>query len=672
MNYVSNDQYSLLSNVRVYPLLDSIFEVAGIKYVPISETDNTCDAIDCVYSELAKDMVIEDTLLHNGVKMILNELLPYTCYKNSYIKNCKIDINIPISEYAFSQSGVVDMNILATSIGVSAFNGCSNMERLILSGVKGISSYSFANCSKLLDLSLSKELELLDSYAFSNCSSLKKVEIPDSVMTIGSYSFLECTSLDSINIGKGVQQIERGAFHNCTSLDEVVIPQNVISLGEYVFRGCTSLANVIINDRGNTLSLSSNGGYPLFADCPLDSVYIGGNFLLDENSQPFSGNKTLRSVVVNGNRASIYDREFMNCENLQSVVIGDSVKSIGASAFNSCSSLSVIKLGKSVIDIGGSAFNSCSSLSTIDITGSVESLGNSAFAFCSGLVSVSMGESLKTIGESAFAYCTSLLQVKIPDSVTELGNSSFVGCEGLLSIDIGKSIKNISKETFYKCYNLSSVTIPDSVQTIGIRAFAYCENLSSVNIGQSVVDIGYMAFSCCSSLTKIELPDSVKNIGNESFSYCKNLKYFSFGEGLQTIKGTPFYYCSSMEYIVGKAVTPPVCESYSYVFRYIDKTSCKLYVPKESIAAYKVANGWKDFFNINELSGITDVIDTENIRVLSRDGEILVIGVENRVNVEIYDINGACVYSGSDTVIPVNGKGVYVVVVNGKAHKVLL
>ncbi len=180
-----------------------------------------------------------------------------------------------------------------------------------------------------------------------------------------------------------------------------------------------------------------------------------------------------------------------------------------------------------------------------------------------------------------------------------------------------------------------------------------------------------MAFYMCKSLTKIELPDSVMNLANDSFSYCENLKSFSFGEGLKTIQGRAFDYCNSMEIIVGKAVTPPYCNDYR-VFNAIDKSICRLYVPKESIDAYKVANGWKDFFNINEYSGLTDVIVAEEVRVLSQAGEILVLGVENGTEIEIYDINGICVYRGCETVISVNGTGIYVVVVNGKAHKVLI
>ena len=50
IHYVANDLYTGLSNKKVYPYLSSIFEVDGIKYVPVSPSERTCDAIDCIYT----------------------------------------------------------------------------------------------------------------------------------------------------------------------------------------------------------------------------------------------------------------------------------------------------------------------------------------------------------------------------------------------------------------------------------------------------------------------------------------------------------------------------------------------------------------------------------------------------------------------------------------------
>ena len=51
------------------------------------------------------------------------------------------------------------------------------------------------------------------------------------------------------------------------------------------------------------------------------------------------------------------------------------------------------------------------------------------------------------------------------------------------------------------------------------------------------------------------------------------------------------------------AVTPPVCGMYT--FAGIEKQECTLYVPQESINAYKTATQWRAFFNIE--TGIKNV-----------------------------------------------------------------
>ena len=50
------------------------------------------------------------------------------------------------------------------------------------------------------------------------------------------------------------------------------------------------------------------------------------------------------------------------------------------------------------------------------------------------------------------------------------------------------------------------------------------------------------------------------------------------------------------------------------VFDEVDKQTCKLLVPKESIEAYKTADQWKDFTLISEYDGVDDVsVDTQGV-----------------------------------------------------------
>ena len=117
------------------------------------------------------------------------------------------------------------------------------------------------------------------------------------------------------------------------------------------------------------MSLGSNGSSPLFGDCPLDSVYIGGKIDYNKGSSygysPFYRNTSLRTVVITNKEEKIYDNEFYGCSNLKNVSIGNGVTSIGKWAFSGCSNLDYFAFGKNVQSIGGEAFSDCTNLTML-------------------------------------------------------------------------------------------------------------------------------------------------------------------------------------------------------------------------------------------------------------------------------------------------------------------
>ncbi len=187
---------------------------------------------------------------------------------------------------------------------------------------------------------------------------------------IPSSAFSGCSALETITIGEGVKSINSYAFQNCSSLADIAIPSNVNKIDNYVFAGCSKLADVVIADRKETLTLGYNGSSkPLFSDCPLDSIYIGGKITYSTSSSygysPFYRNTSLRTVVITNEETEIYPNEFYGCTGLKNVKIGDGVKKIGDYAFSGCSSLESFGFGEGMQSIGKEAFSDCSSLTRI-------------------------------------------------------------------------------------------------------------------------------------------------------------------------------------------------------------------------------------------------------------------------------------------------------------------
>ena len=68
-----------------------------------------------------------------------------------------------------------------------------------------------------------------------------------------------------------------------------------------------------------------------------------------------------------------------------------------------------------------------------------------------------------------------------------------------------------------------------------------------------------------------------------------------------------FNNCTSITQISSEAVVPPTCGINA--LDDINKSKCKLIVPKNSLDAYKQADQWKDFFLIDgSTTGITNTV----------------------------------------------------------------
>jgi hypothetical protein len=105
---------------------------------------------------------------------------------------------------------------------------------------------------------------------------------------------------------------------------------------------------------------------------------------------------------------------------------------------------------------------------------------------------------------------------------------------------------------------IETVVICDGVTHIGDLAFYECSDITSVSILSSVTDIGICAFADCSAMTSIT-----------------NLR--------------------TMPQYISDYASP-------HVFRNVDKRACTLYVPTGSVEAYRKAEGWGEFKNIEPLS----------------------------------------------------------------------
>ena len=191
-----------------------------------------------------------------------------------------------------------------TSIGYSAFDGCSS----------------------LTSISLPEGLTSIGDYAFYSCSALTSITLPEGLTSIGNSAFRSCVSLTSITLPKGVTEIEEWTFAFCDALTSITLPEGLTSIGDDAFEGCSALTSIALPEGVTSI------GDAAFYDC-----------------------KVLTSITIPEGVTSIGNYAFAYCPSLTSITLPEGVTSIGENAFCSCVALtSITSKNATPPTIGGS------------------------------------------------------------------------------------------------------------------------------------------------------------------------------------------------------------------------------------------------------------------------------------------------------------------------------
>lgn len=199
---------------------------------------------------------------------------------------------------------------------------------------------------------------------------------------------------------------------------------------------------------------------------------------------------------------------------------------------------------------------------------------------------------LTKIGEYAFAYNSRITEIILPETVKEIEGEAFYDCISLSSIYLPEGLISIGVGAFSMCSNLSSIKIPKTVTSIGFRAFLWCQNLVSINIPEGVTSIEDQTFQHCLALASVTIPENVTIIKQDAFRECTSLESITIPKGVAAIQARAFLDCTRLASVYVKAEN---CPEGSFEIFDGNADDRKIYVPMESVDAYKSNEFWSEY-----------------------------------------------------------------------------
>ena len=207
------------------------------------------------------------------------------------------------------------------------------------------------------------------------------------------------------------------------------------------------------------------------------------------------------------------------------------------------------------------------------------------YVFHPNIKSITLHNNVKSISLFPQVFsCDTSLDIIIQD-LSAWCNMQFIGgSTGGLDLNGGTILLNGEP--------LKNITIPNTLTTINDYIFSSCSDLTTVTMGNNILSIGQCAFYSCKSLTSVTIGNSVTLIEYNAFRYCRSLTSITIPDSVTSIGYGAFFGCSSLTSVYCKATTPPYGGSSMFAN---NASGRKIYVPRNSVSAYKSAEGWSDY-----------------------------------------------------------------------------
>ena len=342
------------------------------------------------------------------------------------LASCSDDKNETLPEDIVAQ-GTDGDNIkwILQRSGTLTIDGNGQMKDHTRSADNGKSSAPWANylSNDVKKIVISNSITSIGASAFAGCSALQSLTIPESVTSIGASAFAGCSALAEFTVPESVTSIGDNAFDKEDEL------KNIQAQG-------TDGENIKwVLQEGGTLTIYGSGkmkDHEDFRTVPwgrYQNPFVNKIIISDSITHIGAytlGSSHIKSLTIPESVTSIGDYAFKDSYSLMALTIPETVTSIGEGAFVNCVNITELVIPKSITSIERGTFGNFYGLEKLTISESVTRIRDYGFGGCYSLKEIIIPNSVTEIGPGAFTDCNKATKIVIPKSVTTIGQDAFV------------------------------------------------------------------------------------------------------------------------------------------------------------------------------------------------------------------------------------------------------
>ena len=421
----------------------------------------------------------------------------------------------------------------------------------------------------------------------SQAEMLRTLILPKDLKIVGG--FYSCPKLTGLVLPEGLKVIKSNAFIGCDSITSIRIPASVNELYGSSFAGCNIEAYVV--DEANEYYTAVDGVVytkDLKTLIAFPSAYPNKHFVVPSTTQiiAYSAFRDSRIESIDlPNGLSIIEDWAFEGSSIRSIEMPDTITEIGESIFCFCKNLESVQLSKGIIKIPARVFSSCYKLKELDIPSNVKSIEYSSLAWCDGLEILQLHDGLEDIGERGPMLIRDgkLREVVFPKTLKKVPGGVFNYSPYIneFQLDSANPYFCVIDGALYSKDGKVLYAVPNRKRT-------------SFNIPEGVEVIADMAFIDMYELNKITLPSTLRIIGDRAFQGCNKVESIRLPIGLVEVEKLFLFSCDRLKTVIMESNVPPKMignvREKDWIYEKIE-----LLVPKDSVAEYKKAPGWRDF-----------------------------------------------------------------------------